>query len=261
MTVPYLSLEHPIRLAHRGSRILWPENTMHAFHGAVEMGYKYIETDVRISKDGHIVVFHDETLERTTNSRGNVADWHLDELYKLDAAFHFDHEKGHPLRGQGVGISSLADVLAEFPDVHFNIDLKGPNLEWPVADVIRKAGREETVMIGSFVGHRTAKFRRITKGNIATSAGPRDTLTMWAASRRGRFVRRPVEAYQIPFNYRSLPIDQKYVDAIHNSGAQVHFWTVNDKPAMHRMLDLGADGIVTDRPDLLNEVTEERGST
>jgi len=261
MTVSYLSGEHPIRFAHRGSRILWPENTAHAFHGAVEMGYKYIETDVRISKDGHVVVFHDETLERTTNSRGKVSDWHLDELQNLDAAFHFDHEGGHPLRGQGVGISSLADVLAEFPDVHFNIDLKGPGLEWPVADTIRKAGREDTLMIGSFIGHRTAKFRRITKGTIATSAGPRDTLMMWAASRRGRYVQRPVEAYQIPFNYKSLPIDQKYVDAIHASGSQVHFWTVNEKPDMHRLLDLGADGLVTDRPDRLNEVLAERGST
>ncbi|NND04216.1 MAG: glycerophosphodiester phosphodiesterase [Acidimicrobiia bacterium] len=261
MTVPYLSLEHPIRFAHRGSRVLWPENTVYAFERAVAMGYRYIETDVRISKDGHVVVFHDETLERTTDSRGKVSDWHLDELRKLDAAFHFDHEGGHPLRGQGVRISSLADVFAEFPDVYFNIDLKGPNLEWPVADVIRQAGREDSVMIGSFVGLRTARFRRITNGAVATSAGPRDTIMMWAASRRGRFVRRPVEAYQIPFNYKSLPIDQKYVDAIHNSGAQVHFWTVNEKPDMHRLLDLGADGIVTDRPDALNEVLAVRATT
>lgn len=261
MTVPYLSLEHPIRFAHRGSRILWPENTVHAFRGAVALGYRYIETDVRISKDGHVVVFHDSTLERTTDATGKVADWNLEDLRAVDAAYHFNHEGGHPFRGTGIGIASLADVLAEFPDVHFNIDLKGAGLEWPVADVIREAGREDSVMIGSFIGHRTAKFRRVTHGAVATSAGPRDTLAMWAASRRKRSVQRPVAAYQIPFNYKSLPIDEKYVDAIHGAGVQVHFWTVNKKPDMHRLLDLGADGIVTDRPDLLNEVLEERRRT
>ncbi len=259
MSVPYLSREHPIRFAHRGSRVLWPENTMYAFGGAVELGYRYIETDVRITKDRQVVAFHDPTLERTTNGTGKVADWYLDDLRLLDAAHHFNPESDHPLRGSGIGISPLAQILAEFPDVHFNIDLKAPGLEWPVADVLRKAGREDSVMIGSFIGHRTAKFRRITNGAVATSAGPRDTLAMWAASRRRRSVRRPVEAYQIPFNYRSLPIDEKYVEAIHDAGAQVHFWTVNEPQDMHRLLDLGADGIVTDRPDLLNRVLDERG--
>ena len=261
MTVPYLSAEHPIRMAHRGSRVLWPENTMHAFHGAVALGYRYIETDVRITKDRQVVVFHDATLERTTNGVGKVADWYLADVRSLDAGYRFNHEGGHPLRGKGIGISTLAEVFAEFPDVHFNIDLKGAGMEWAVADVIRAAGREESVLIGSFVGHRTAKFRRVTGGSVATSAGPRDTLAMWAASRRRRSVSRPVEAYQIPFNYKSLPIDQKYVDAIHDAGAHVHFWTVNEKHDMHRMLDLGADGIVTDRPDLLNEVIDERAGT
>lgn len=258
MTVPYLSGEHPIRFAHRGSRILWPENTMHAFQEAVDFGYRYIETDVRISKDGHVVVFHDATLERTTNGTGKVADWSLAQLQGLDAAYTFDEAAGFPLRGNGVGISTLAEVFAAFPDVCFNIDLKGSGMEWALAEVIRDSARQESSMVGSFVGRRTAKFRRITRGAVATSAGPADVLAMWAASRRRRHVLRPVEAYQIPFNYRSLPIDQRYIDAIHAAGAQVHFWTVNDPAAMHRLLDMGADGIVTDRPDLLNEVLAER---
>jgi glycerophosphoryl diester phosphodiesterase len=82
---------------------------------------------------------------------------------------------------------------------------------------------------------------------------------MWMASRAGRHVTRPVAAYQIPFDYRSLPIDQKYIEAIHDSGAQVHFWTVNEVADMRRLFDMGADGLVTDRPDLLNEVLRERG--
>ena len=113
-------------------------------------------------------------------------------------------------------------------------------------------------MVGSFIGHRTAKFRRITQGAVATSAGPGDALAMWTASRRRRHVSRRVEAYQLPYNYRAYPIDQRLVDAVHAAGAQVHFWTVNDPAAMARLLDMGADGIVTDRPDLLNEVLEDR---
>jgi glycerophosphoryl diester phosphodiesterase len=258
MTVPYLAREHPIRLAHRGSRVLWPENTMEAFRGAVELGYNYIETDVRVSRDGHVVVFHDATLERTTNGTGKVAEWNLEELRELDAAYHFDAPADYPRRGAGVAVSTLAEVFAAFPDVCFNIDLKGPGMEWLLAEVIHAAGREDSVMVGSFVGHRTAKFRRITRGAIATSAGPADTLAMWAASRRGHHVTRRVEAYQLPFDYRALPIDQRYVDAIHAAGAQVHFWTVNEPADMCRLLDMGADGIVTDRPDLLNEVIAQR---
>lgn len=260
MTVPYLSLEHPIRMAHRGSRELWPENTIEAFRGATDLGYLYIETDVRISRDGVVVVFHDATLERTTDGVGKVADWTMAELAKFDAAANYKPEDGFPLRGAGVRISSLADVFAEFPDVHFNIDLKGSGMEWALADVIRTAGRQDSTLVGSFVGRRTAKFRRVTKGSVATSAGPAETVAMWAASRGKRRVMRQVAAYQLPYDYKSLPIDQKYIDSIHEAGAQVHFWTVNDAAEMHRLLDLGADGIVTDRPDILNSVTAERAT-
>jgi len=259
MTYPYLSREHPIRFAHRGSRVLWPENTMEAFRGAVELGYRYIETDVRISRDGHIVVFHDATLERTTDGVGKVADHDLEDLRRLDAGYNFAPDRDFPRRSKGVRIATLVEVFAEFPDIHFNIDLKSPGLEWAVAEVIAEAGREESTLVGSFVGHRTNKFRRITQGRVATAAGPGDTMAMWAASRRGRYARRPVAAYQLPFDYSALPIDANYIDAIHAAGAQVHFWTVNDAAAMHRLLDMSADGIVTDRPDVLNEVLSERG--
>ena len=256
---PFLSLEHPIRLAHRGSRVLWPENTMKAFHGAVALGYRYIETDVRVSRDGHVMVFHDETLERTTNGYGKVIERTLDELRELDAGHTFDPDNGYPMRGRGVGISTLHEVFAEFPEVHFNLDLKGPGLEWTVADIIKAAGREESTLIGSFYDHRSVKFRRVTRRAVATSAGPAATVAMWLASRLGRHVSRPVVAYQIPFDYRSLPIDEKYIDAIHNANAQVHFWTVNEAADMIRLLDMGADGLVTDRPDVLNEVLRDRG--
>lgn len=259
MTVPYLSQEHPIRFAHRGSRILWPENTAEAFQGAIDLGYRYIETDVRITKDGVVLAFHDETFDRTTNGVGPVDQWDFEDVKRLDAAWWFDEDNGYPLRGTGVRVRSLAEVFEMWPNTCFNIDLKGPNLEWPVADLIKRHGMERQTMIGSFVDHRVARFRRITRGEIPVSAGPMSVLAQIAASRFGRTIRRPVQAYQLPFDYRLVPIDRKLVDAIHQAGAQLHLWTVNEAADMHRLLELGVDGIVSDRPDTLNEVMRERG--
>ena len=259
MSVPYLSAEHPVRFAHRGSRLLWPENTAESFQGAIDLGYRYIETDVRITRDGVVVVFHDGTLERTTNGKGPVDQWDFADLQRLDAAYWFDPDGGYPLRGSGVRVRSLDEVLATWPEIRFNIDLKGSGLEWPVADVIKRQSRDETVLVGSFVDYRVFRFRRITRGEIAVAAGPTAVLALVAASRVGKTVRRPVAAYQLPYDYKLVPIDKKLVSAIHASGAQLHTWTVNETADMHRLLDLGVDGIVTDRPDLLNEVLRERG--
>ncbi len=254
--VPYLAGEHPIRLAHRGSRELWPENTWHAFDAVVnQLGYRYIETDVRITKDGVVVVFHDETLDRTTNGLGRVIDWEWDDLKRLDAAYHFSPDgDDYPLRGTGVRISRLDDTFDRFSGAYFNIDLKAKNSAWPVAEVIARTGRSESVMIGCFNDLRLSRFRRITKGEVATSAGPRASMAMYAASRVGRSVRRPYEAYQLPCSVKGVAVDRRLVDAVHSASAHLHLWTVNEVEEMRRFLDLGVDGIVTDRPDLLNRV-------
>ena len=227
---------------------------MEAFQGAVDLGYRYIETDVRITRDRVVVVFHDETLDRTTNGVGKVADWLWEDLRHLDAGWSFVGNGGHPYRSRGVRISTLSDVMATFPDVHFNVDLKGPGLEWPVYEVIRDLGRQDSTLIGSFIDGRTMKFRRVSRGTVATSAGPSAVLRMWTASRAGRSIRHPAVAYQVPFDSTVLRIDRRFIDAVHRSGAQIHCWTVNEAADMRRLLALGVDGIVSDRPDRLNEV-------
>jgi glycerophosphoryl diester phosphodiesterase len=261
-TVPYLSAEHPIRFAHRGSRELWPENTWHGFDRAVEdLGYRYIETDVQVTKDGVVVVFHDDTLERTTNGTGAVADWLWEDIAALDAAYHFSPDGADfPLRGTGVGVSTLEDTFARYPDTFFNIDLKAKGSEWPVAEVVARCSRQDSVLIGSFHDRRIARFRRITKGRVATSAGPQAAMAMYSASRVGRTVHRKPVAYQLPHRMRGAKVDRKLVDAVHAAGAHLHLWTVNEPDEMRRLLDLGADGIVTDRPDLLNQVMEDRNA-
>lgn len=258
--VPYLTAEFPLRFAHRGSRILWPENTWHGFDAAVEdLGYRYIETDVQMSRDGVVVVFHDDTLERTTNGVGKVADWDWEDLATLDAAYSFSPDEDvFPLRGAGVRIRRLDDTFDRYPDTYFNIDLKAKGAAWGVAEVVSRMVRHDTVMIGSFSDRKLARFRRITKGAVATSAGPRAAMSMYAASRLGKTVHRPASAYQLPPLVRGAAIDARMVRSIHDAGAQLHVWTINEPEEMHRLFDLGVDGIVSDRPDLLNDVVKER---
>jgi glycerophosphoryl diester phosphodiesterase len=258
MLHPYLALEHPLRLAHRGSRSLWPENTLPAFQGAVDLGYRYVETDVRLTLDEVVVVFHDETVDRVTNGTGRVRDWPLAELRLLDAAYGFIAADGFPHRGSGVAVPTLEEVLLTWPAVHFNIDIKDRRIEWHVADVVKRLGREDSTLIGAFSDVRVNRYRRILGERAATSAGPATAAAMWLASRVGAHVRSPVVAYQLPFDARVAPIDGKLVDAVHRAGAQIHAWTVNEPADMERLLAMGVDGIVTDRPDLLNEVVAAR---
>jgi glycerophosphoryl diester phosphodiesterase len=257
----YFDIEHPIRFAHRGSRTLWPENTWHAFDAAVEgLGYRYIETDVQITTDGIVVVFHDDTLERCTNGVGRISDWRWEDLRHLDAAYNFTPDgESYPLRGTGIGIPRLDETFDRYPKLSLNIDLKAVGCEWAVAEEIAKAGREDTVLIGAFSDRRIARFRRITKGRVATSAGPRDSIAMYAASRIGRSLSARADAYQLPYRTKGIVVDKRLVDAVHAAEKQIHLWTVNDGYEMEKFLDMGVDGIISDRPDVLNEVIEGRG--
>jgi glycerophosphoryl diester phosphodiesterase len=257
---PYLTHEHPIRFAHRGSRVLWPQNTMVAFQGAVDLGYRYLETDVHVSRDGRVVVFHDDDLRRLTDGSGMVWDHHWDDLVGLDAAHWFGSDRGFPLRGSGVRMPLLEEVLVSFPDVLVNIDLKQDGIESSVADVIRRHSAVDRVLIGSFHDHRIARFRRETGGAVATSAGAYETRSAHRAALRGRPVEGEADAFQVPERKGLLRvIRRRFVEAVHAAGKHVHVWTINDPVRMRRLLDSGVDGIVTDRPDLLDEVIAERG--
>ncbi len=252
---PYLDAEHPKRFAHRGSRVLWPENTVHAFQGAVDLAYRYIETDVRVSRDGVAMVFHDATLERTTNGAGPISEWYAGDLVQLDAGYHHDAAGDFPYRGRGLGIPTLEAVLVDFPDIRFNLDLKSNAAVAAVASLVTRLRREDTVLIGAFSDLRVRRFRALTGDRVATSAGPATASAMYSASRAGRAAGRKVAAFQMPqlVNGRTV-VDAKFLAACHSIGAEVHVWTVNDPDAMRALLALGVDGIMTDRPDLLNEV-------
>jgi len=259
MTRPYLTHEHPIRLAHRGSRVLWPENTMAAFQGAIDLGYRYLETDVHLTRDGRVVVFHDHDLERLTDGTGKVWEWPWADLRLLDAAHHWGPQEGFPRRGTGLGIPLLEELLTTFPDCLVNIDLKQPGIEVPVAAEVARLDAEDRVLIGSFFDRRIRRFRTASKGRVATSAGPSEVAGALVAARLGRPAAGPSDALQIPERAGRLQlVTPRLIRAAHRTGKHVHVWTVDDPSDMHRLLDLGVDGIVTDRPDLLNRVLEER---
>jgi glycerophosphoryl diester phosphodiesterase len=247
---PYLALEHPLRFAHRGSRVLWPENTMVAFQGAIDLGYRYIETDLHLSRDGRVVIFHDDTLERLTNGVGRFWDLDWETLRTLDTAHHFDPGAGHPWRDRGVHMPLLEEAVRTFPDAHFNLDLKQPGIERAVAEEVRRLGVEDRVLIGSFYDLRVRRARAAAGDRVATAAGPGEVLRALASARAHRGVGGRFDVLQVPERI----VTKRLVEAAHRGGKQVHVWTVNDPGAMQRLLDLGVDGIVSDRPDLLNRV-------
>lgn len=257
---PFLSQEHPLRFAHRGSNLLWPQNTMVAFRWALDLGCRYLETDVHATRDGRVIAFHDDRLEALTDGRGRVWDHDWEDLRSLDAAYHFDGEHGYPLRGTGVRIPLLEEVLDTFPQCLVNLDLKQAGMEGLLAAEIARLGAEDRVLVGSFHDRRLAAFRRACGGRVATSAGPAEVLAALGACRLGRPLGGAADAYQIPERSGPLPVvGRRFVEAAHRAGKQVHVWVVNDPVDMHRLLDLGVDGIVSDRADLLIEVLEERG--
>lgn len=261
MTKPALSGEHPIAMAHRGSQTLWPENTMIAFQGAIDLGFRYLETDIRATRDGVLVACHDPTLERTTDGSGPVVEHTFEDLQQLDAGYGFSPEHDHPQRGRGVRIPTLDELLLSFPHVILTLDLKAGGIEAPLHDLIARRKAWDRVIVGSFRDRRLRRFRTIAEGRVATSSGPAETARFLTAARTGRATRMQADALQVPA--RAGPIQvvtERTVRAAHESGKQVHVWTVNDRERMVELLDLGVDGIITDRPDVLRDVMQQRGS-
>jgi glycerophosphoryl diester phosphodiesterase len=258
-TKPVLAGPRPFAIAHRGSKLIWPENTMMAFSHAHESGLRWIETDLHVSRDGHVVCIHDDTVDRTTNASGPVSDFTAAELGVLDAAFHFDVAGDRPYRDQGHGVPTLEDLATEFDDCRLVVDLKQDGLTPVLWELIRRLDIADRVIVGSFSDRRLSEFRQISDGAVATSAGPRAVARALAAA---ALTTPPLlaDALQVPVSARGVPIvTARSVSKFHKAGYQVHVWTVNSSKQMHRLLDLGVDAIITDRPDALKAVMIERG--
>lgn len=250
----------PVPIAHRGSRVLWPENTETSFRGAYELGYRHFETDLHLTADEVLVCFHDPTVDRTTNSSGRVEHLTVDDLQSLDAGYRHGTPDGFTFRDNGATVPTLQWLLTQFPDVSVVVDLKSDGLAVPLAALIDDLDAHDRLIVGSFSGRRLAEFREVTDGRVATSAGPM-TARLWVlASRVGLGVSTEASALQLPTSTRGMRVvDRRLVNAAHRSGLQVHVWTVNTRSEMERLLDIGVDGLITDRPDLLKDLLIERG--
>lgn len=256
---PYLDagLEQPgsvLAFAHRGGayhpEIEGLENTMAAFRHAVDLGYHYLETDVHATRDGVLVAFHDQVLDRVTSHRGPIAD--------LDAG-----SVAEALIGERERIPTMAALLEEFPDVRFNIDLKSEAAVPLLADLIRRTGAHDRICVGSFSRRRTERFRALVGDRVPTAASPLDVAVLRLVPlvpALQLLLRRRPAALQIPRRRRNVTVlTPGLIERAHGLGVHVHVWTVDDPEEMHELLDLGVDGLMTDRTDLLREVLLERG--
>lgn len=251
---------HPLVMAHRGGRGLWPENTMFAFQQAVDLGVDVLEMDVHSTADGVLVVLHDSTVDRTTDGSGPVQELTLAELQKLDAGYNWSADDGQtrPYRGQGIQVPALEEVFAAFPAMAMNIEIKqeAPSIAAPLCQMIRNHNLQDRVLIASFSQPTIKEFRKECP-EVATSAGQNEVIALFALAKvylEGAYSP-ATESVQVP-EYRSglHVITPRFVSAAHNRNLQVHAWTINEADDMRRMLDLGIDGLITDYPDRLLEL-------
>ncbi len=261
----FFQVSRPQLFAHRGGSGLAPENTLAAFDGAVALGVDGLELDVRLSKDGVVVVHHDRLLDRTTNLTGPVERSTADELARADAAWHFRSvvpgAPANPFRAQGVGVPTLAAVLERYRDLQIIVELKmnEPALAHAVIDAVRAARADERICIGSS-GLRVLRTVRRLAPHIATSAAREEVR--WALYRS--WLRWPVKrvaygGYQIPeLAGRTRVVSPRFIAGAHDAGLGVQIWTVDEVSQARRLLDWGVDALISDRPDLLLPLIRER---
>jgi glycerophosphoryl diester phosphodiesterase len=258
---PFLDHPTPIAIAHRGGAEELPENTLPAFDAAVELGYRHLETDAHLSSDGVVFSFHDHVLERVTDRRGRLANVSAAEISAADAAYHFSRDGAtYPLRGTGIRVPTMEEVLTRWPGVFVNIDTKSDAVVEPLVALLQRLDAFDRVCIGSFSDDRLRRVRRLSGGAVCTSMGPAGITAAWLASRTGRMPRLQADCLQVPVRARRLVVvDRRFIEAAQGAGLQVHVWTIDNVGEMAGLLDLGVDAIMTDRPRLLRDVLTARG--
>jgi glycerophosphoryl diester phosphodiesterase len=242
-THPYLEWDGPIAFAHRGGASENPENTMPAFQHAVDLGYTYLETDVHATADGVLVAFHDPNLHRTTGITGtiNQLPWATVSTARVDG------REPIPL---------FEDLVGSFPEHRFNVDCKANTAIPGLMSAIRRLNCLDRICIGSFSDRRLRAFRTAFGDRVCTSFGPAQISSL----RAGRRVPWGGQIAQVPPRIgRFTVLTERTLANAHRQGLHLHVWTIDDRAEMERLLDLGVDGIMTDRPQVLKDLLIERG--
>lgn len=247
---PHSYLDHPATLAfaHRGGAADGIENTAAAFRRAADSGYRYFETDVHTTADGKLVAFHDATLDRVTDARGRIAALPWSVVRQARA-------------GGREPLALFEELLEEFPEARWNVDIKAEGALAPLIALIRKAGAWDRVCVGSFSEGRVARAMRLGGSRLATSYGVRGVVGLRLRSYGiPAALRAGAVCAQVPETQSGIRVvDRRFVRAAHARGLQVHVWTVNDADRMAALLDLGVDGIMTDHLETLRTVLTDRG--
>ncbi|MPZ94744.1 MAG: glycerophosphodiester phosphodiesterase [Propionibacteriales bacterium] len=249
----YLDHDGPLAFAHRGGA-LHPdnqglENSRAAFQTAIDLGYRYLETDVHVTRDGVVIAFHDETLDRTTTGTGVIADLPYAEVKEA-------------LIGGREPIATLGELFEAWPQARFNVDLKSVGAITPLVELLREHDAFDRVCVASFSESRIRRARALLGPTVATGLGPLAVAVLkfvpfrWLRAR----LLPPGVCAQIPLKAGPVELPTaRFVRRAHDHGKHVHVWTVDDASTMHSLLDRGVDGLVTDRIDTLRDVLLERG--
>jgi glycerophosphoryl diester phosphodiesterase len=241
----YLNAPLPLAIAHRGGAGDWPENTLPAFQSAVDLGFGYVETDVHATRDGALVAFHDESLDRVTDASGLIRELSWEEVSRA----RVDGREPIPL---------FEDILGNFPQVRVNIDPKHDTAVEPLVEAIKRTNALDRVCIGSFSDRRLRRIRKALGTRLCTSMGPLGVAKTKAAGFGAPF-EMAAPCVQVPVRRGPVTIvDDRFIRGAHRLGLQVHVWTIDDPEEMHELLDLGVDGIMTDHPKVLRGVLEQR---
>ena len=245
----FLDWPHPIPFAHRGGAAeVGGENTLAAFGRARSMGYRYLETDGRVTSDGVLLAFHDERLDRVTDLEGRLEDRPWAEVR---------HAKVGP---EGEPITTMEALLDAFPDARFNIDPKMDAAVAPLAEALRRTKAWDRVNIAAFSDRRLLQIRRAVGRPLCTSMGPAAIARLRLAAYGVPVGPFAAACVQVPLTWKDRTlVDAKFVNAAGRRGIPVHVWTIDEPAEIRRLLDLGVGGIMTDRPSVLKQVLEERG--
>ena len=242
----YLKNKTPVAIAHRGGSNSGIENTLEAFENAINMGFNIIETDIQITKDKKLVVFHDLTLDRLTNTKGLVKDKTWNELKKIKILGKYS-------------IPLLSDIFDKWPKIKINIDPKNDECIDYLISFLREYNCFEKICIGSFSGKRLQRLRKEFGPKLCTSAGPLEVLKLKLFSLINLSISIDANCVQVPLKYYRINIiDKNFIKFCQSQNLMVHVWTINDILEIERLLDLGVNGIISDNIEGLKKIFKKK---
>ena len=258
-------LSKPVTIAHQGGNKVYPDESLLAFTNAVDMGIQILEMDIHLTRDGVLVINHDQAIDRLTDSSGLIREMSWAELQQVDGAYNWSPDgMTYPYRGKGVKILSLNAVLDSFHQQVYDIEFKqhDPPLEKDLCDLLRQYGvAYDQVIVASFSDETLTRFQHACP-EVATSLPVNKGTMLYILSRVGLERLLPLDGVvaQLPRSFNTklgqLKLDRRYINAFAKGDRQVWVWTVNDSIEMRRMLNMGAHGIITDRPGILMDFVQ-----